>query len=68
MLALNYAQRALRAIADRAPMDQLDILRMYVEQGERDMEQGLVSNDELNTLRRKFISIFNDIYHGRLPA
>ena len=60
------SDRAAKAIEGKEPMEQLGILREYVEQAERDKLDGCgPPEDEINILRRRFIRIASELYRGR---
>ncbi|MGO4641677.1 hypothetical protein AB4Z43_24870 [Mesorhizobium sp. 2RAF45] len=66
MLSPFFSDRALRAIEGKQPLDQLDLLREYVEQAERDKQAGYgPPEDDINIVRRRFIRIASEIYRGR---
>jgi hypothetical protein len=63
--ATFFSDRALKAIEGREPLEQLGMLREYVEQAERDKLDGYgPPEDDINIVRRRYIRIASEVYRG----
>ncbi len=57
----EFSQKAFRAIEGKEPLAQLELLREYVDQALNDK----LDENDINKVRRRYISIASEVYRGR---